>query len=519
MLSAADREFFLKVFENAPVKRPLASIAQWVEGRRILPPNTPIPGPWRNSVTPYGIEIMDSLAPNSGIERVAIVKARKAGLTTIMENVVAYYMLENPSDILYSTATDDLAKDWGDRKIGYVIDSLGGRDKITANITNAKQRRTGDTSARKEYIGGALDIISSGSKMARRAMDKRCLFVDEVDGLASLTATGEGKWTEILFGHTAAWGARRKIAMFSSPTTMETSLINEYYGQGDCRHFFVPCPYCGELIELSLDVDPDAAFGLKTETKDGQIISAYYVCEKCEGHINNSQKTEMFSENPHCLNYPEKVVEKYRWQPTRISDDKTWRSYYLNALYSPIGMVTFTDVAKARARADDGTPDDMRSYVNIYAGLPYKDTGSRPKLSTVIALKGNYASGTVPEGVLFLTAAVDVQAGSQKDPDNPPRLEMEVLGHGAGYRTWSVTYKVFTGDTGDPDSGAWEKLYDFCRKSFVFKSKEGVEFSPQVMFIDSGNAYEGRHTVVYRFCERLRNTYPVKGFADLLGNR
>jgi phage terminase large subunit GpA-like protein len=70
----------------------------------------------------------------------------------------------------------------------------------------------------------------------------------------------------------------------------------------------------------------------------------------------------------------------------------------------------------------------MRSYVNIYAGLPYKDTGSRPKLSTVIALKGNYVSGTVPEGVLFLTAAVDVQAGSQKDPDNPPRLEMEVLG-------------------------------------------------------------------------------------------
>jgi phage terminase large subunit GpA-like protein len=82
-LSAADREFFLKIFASAPVKRPLASIARWVEGRRILPPNTPIPGPWRNGVTPYGIEIMDSLAPNSGIERVTVLKARKVGLTTI----------------------------------------------------------------------------------------------------------------------------------------------------------------------------------------------------------------------------------------------------------------------------------------------------------------------------------------------------------------------------------------------------------------------------------------------------
>jgi phage terminase large subunit GpA-like protein len=319
-----------------------------------------------------------------------------------MENAVAYYMLENPSDILYSTANDDLAKDWGDRKIGYVIDSLGGRDKITANITNAKQRRTGDTSARKEDIGGALDIISSGSRKARRAMDKRCLFIDEVDGLASLTASGEGKWTEILFGHTAAWGARRKIAMFSSPTTTDASLISEYYEQGDCRHFFVPCPYCGELIELRLDIDPEAAFGLKAETKDGEITDAWYVCEKCGEPIKNAHKLEMFSETPRCLNYPEKTIEKYQWKPTRQSNDKAWRSYYINALYSPIGMLTFTDVAKARARAADGTGEDMRSYTNIFAGLPYKDAGSRPKLSAVIALKGSYISGTVPDGVLYL---------------------------------------------------------------------------------------------------------------------
>ncbi len=88
-LSAADREFFLELFKAMPVKPPMEDIAAWIEGRRVLPASSPIPGPWRNSVTPYGVEIMNSLSPNSGIQRVTVMKARKVGLTTIFENVIA----------------------------------------------------------------------------------------------------------------------------------------------------------------------------------------------------------------------------------------------------------------------------------------------------------------------------------------------------------------------------------------------------------------------------------------------
>ena len=112
-LSEADKEFLLGILEQAPVKRPVESISAWVEGRRILPASTPIPGPWHNSVTVYGTEIMDSLAPNSGVQKVVVMKSRKCGLTTIMENVIGYYILENPSEILYATASEDLARDWG----------------------------------------------------------------------------------------------------------------------------------------------------------------------------------------------------------------------------------------------------------------------------------------------------------------------------------------------------------------------------------------------------------------------
>ncbi|MDR2717180.1 MAG: phage terminase large subunit family protein [Treponema sp.] len=243
--SVADQDFLLKILESAPTQKPTEDIAAWVEGRRILPTSSPIPGPWHNAVAPYNIDIMNDLSPNSGVQRVVVMKPRKVGLTTAMENAIAYYMLACPSVILYATASEDLAQDWGDNKIMNVIESLGGLDKITANTTSAKSRRTGNTSDKKEFIGGTLYIMSSQSKRARRQLDVRAIFLDEVDGVTAVTTTGEGKFTEILFGHTAAWGTKRKIALFGSPTVHETSLTHEYWLQGDCRKFLVPCPFCG----------------------------------------------------------------------------------------------------------------------------------------------------------------------------------------------------------------------------------------------------------------------------------
>jgi phage terminase large subunit GpA-like protein len=438
-----------------------------------------------------------------------------------MENVVAYYILENPSEILYSTASEELAQDWGDNKIMAVIESLDGLDKITSSVTNAKSRRTGNTSLKKEYIGGKLDIMSSNSKRARRQLDKRCLFIDEVDGVEAVTKTGEGKWTEVLFGHTASWGTKRKIALFGSPTVLETSLTHEYYLQGDCRHFMVPCPYCGRLIELRLDLEISVAFGLKADTKAGEIIGAYYVCEYCGEPIRNEQKLEMYGDSPRCIKYPEKKIDKYRWEPTKKPDDPAWRSYHLNALYSPIGMLTFTDVAKARAKAEAGDHVDMRSYVNIYEGNPYKDKASRPVLSKVLEHRGEYTRGTVPPGVLFLTMACDVQRGSANKPDNPPRIEAEIMGTGAGYKTWSIDYRVFAGPLDDAYDGAWEDLFQWMKSiNGTFYNKDGISFQVKCIFIDSGDAADGRADRVYRFCERWSPyAYPIKGFSKLTARR
>jgi phage terminase large subunit GpA-like protein len=349
-----------------------------------------------------------------------------------------------------------------------------------------------------------------------------------VDGVEAVTATGEGKWTEILFGHTASWGTKRKIALFGSPTVYETSLTNEYYLQGDCRRFMVPCPYCGRLIELRLDTLSGVTCGLKAETRAGEITGAYYQCEYCGEPVRNEQKLEMYSNHPRCLKHPEKEIEKYRWEPTKKPEDSAWRSYHLNALYSPIGMLTFTDVAKARAKAEAGDDEDMRSYVNIYKGKAYKQKGSRPAFEKMLEHRGTYSRGTVPPGVLFLTMTCDVQRGSENNTDNPARIELEVMGTGIGYKTWSIEYRVFEGPLDDAYAGAWEDMYQWMRgmgeKGSTFYNKEGFPFQVKAVFIDSGDAADGRSEIVYRFCERLASgawayVYPIKGFSQLAARR
>jgi phage terminase large subunit GpA-like protein len=522
-----DLEFFTAQIALLPDSRPPRLISEYVEGRRVLPTNTPFPGIWRNARAPFLVEIQDSLSPYNPTQVVVVKKCRKVGLTTAMDNCVAYYMDALPSPILYTTASDTLAKDWATSHIDPVIDSLGFRHKITATRTNAKSKRSGDTVGRKEFIGGELHIMSSLSKEALRALDKRVLFIDEVDGVEKLLSSGEGKWVEILWGHTFSWGARKKIAMFSSPTTDEGSLIKEYHAKGDQRVFLVPCPYCGELIELKLLLPPGSSYGLHADTKAGEAIQAYYICENCGEPIYDHQKRDFYSRRPVCLKHPKKEVLPARWKPTTRPADPYWRSYGINALYSPVGMLSFTDVYKKQIETENsGDPEERRSFVNLYAGKEYKDAGTRPRLSAVLNHRGSYIRGTVPAGVLFLTAAVDVQEGSRRDISKPPRLEIMIMGHGQGYRHFVIDYRVFEGSVEDPYGGAWEDMYEWIVGiKGMFYAADGFPFMIRMVFVDSGNASHtnagiSRSDIVYRYCERHGSVaFPIKGFARLKRQR
>jgi phage terminase large subunit GpA-like protein len=486
--------------DKKPVTQPPALISEWVDGRRVLPTNTPFPGLWENSRSPYGIEVADNMSPFSPVITTSVMKGAQIGLTAWAENVMGYWMAALPAEILYVSATDGLLEKWTSKRLDPLIDSIGMRDKIFAQIDNAKSRRTGDKLYSKSYVGGTLDMASAQSASGLRSDSKRVLILDEVDGAPRMLRTGEGNWLDVAYARTNAWGARKKILEFSTPTTFEDSLIRERYEAGDRRQFRVPCPFCGVMMELEFQ-------HLKHEMKHGQLEKVWYECPHCigvggksVGKLSNHHKTIMLSAG--------------QWEPTAVASSKNHRSYQISSLYSPVGMLSWFEMFQQYLDAKD-KPGGLRSFTNLYLGMPYKEQGSRPKVENVIELRGEYREGEVPRGVLFLTMFVDVQRGSANDPANPPRLELEVLGHGAGFRTWSILYKVIEGETtSSAFEGAWEKMHDWAvGGGLSFKRADGLQFPVSLVFIDSG---DGPYIdIVYQFASRWDSTFPSKGFSAL----
>lgn len=495
---ADDIDFLIELNNEKPTAPPPRYISEYVNGRRIMPNDTPFPGVVDLSRTHYAIEIMDCFSPWNPTQHVDVMSASQVVKTFIEENIVGFGIGAMPSPILVMSGTDELMKKWWDKRLEPLIDSLGLRDRMIAPVENPKSRRTGDTTKRKLFSGGFLEQASAQSPASQRSDSVRILLLDEVDAAPPLLSSGEGYWDENVEARAKQWGTRRKIGAFSTPVEYQTSTIYRRFLLGDQCEYMMPCPLCGKFQYLE-DNDFGGSHGLRVEMKNGEVDFVYYLCDHCHDAIFENQKPWM--------------IKNGKWEPM-TRPERLRRSFHMNALIAMYGGFSWLDYWSAYQQAQR-TPDGMRVFTNHQRGLPYVDRGTRPDAGVVLENRGKYRAGTVQPGVLYLTAFVDVQRGSENNPDNPPRLEMEILGIGAGYRTWSINYLRFEGDISDPYSGAWEALHQYALKTgLMFERREDeFKFPVSLSLIDSGDGENS--DVVYRFCQRWQNTFPSKGMRSI----
>lgn len=518
-LTDSDIELFITQNNLRKVKPPAQSIANFVEGTRILPPDTPIPGPWRNFRTYYGVAIIDAMSPYSPYNYVDVMAAAQTVKSASVENVVSYYMKERPAPIVYASGTDKLLSKWISKRLEPLIDSMGIRDTLRAPNENTKSRSTGDTAYRKLYPGGFLEAVSMQSLSDLRADAAMIAILEEIDATpASIMADrSEGRRDHVFEARTKNFAERRRIMAVSTPTTEEESIIYDRFLLGGQHEFLVPCPLCGK--HQILIRNENGTHGLRADKTAGKITKMYYICEFCHEAFFEYHKNNIFP--------------KGRWEPMADAEEGRF-SVHLSSIYGAFGLFSWKQYWQEFEKAQN-TPDGMKSFMNLYDGLPSKETGTRPELKKIIQLRGGYKRGTIPDGVLYLTFGADVQRGAEKyhrmddfeiaqeidklgkegkDPikENIPRIEMEVLGIGDNYRTWSINYHTFFGKVTNHAGGAFEKLHNFINDGGLSFEKDGKKYGVELGLIDSGDGQI--YTVVYDFCAGLRNIYPCKGFGD-----
>lgn len=451
---------------------PHLTVSEWADRYRRLPQKSSAePGPWRTARTPYLREIMDSLSVSSAIEETVFMKAAQLGGSEAILNCLGYLIDHSPGPAMLVQPTVELAKRFSRQRIDPLISAT---PRLSGKVADIHSRDAKSTMLAKEFMGGLLVITGANSAVGLRSMPARWLLMDEIDGYPT-DVDDEGAPIDLAEARQRTFGRRKRVKV-STPTIAGASPIETAYLATDQRRYYVPCPHCAEMQTL--------VFGRLTWTKLRlPPAKAVYLCSSCERPIEERHKTEMLAHG--------------EWRPENPSADPKVRGYHLNALYSPIGWLSWGQIAETFIKVRK-KPEKLRVFTNTVLAEPWAEKGEAPEWERLYQRREAYELGTVPRGGFFVTAGADVQ----KD-----RIVFEVVAWGRGKESWSIDYGILPGDTADLEAGPWRELDGLLARAY--RHEDGAELPVRMLAVDSGFNTQQVYTWARRY--PLNRVIAIKG--------
>jgi len=437
---------------------PKLTVSQWADRYRVISVgNSAEPGRWRTSRAPYQREIMDSIN-NPLIESVVVMSASRVGKSEILNNVIGYFIDYDPCPILMVQPTIEMGESYSKDNIAPMI-----RDcpTIRSKVHESKAKTTGNTITNKQFVGGRLVIVGANASAGLSSRNIRVLLCDEVDRYPP-SAGAEGDPIKLATTRTINFW-NRKIVKVSTPTIEGDSRIEHDYLLSSKGNWCLPCPTCGEYQPLSF--------------RRVEFETVRMECEHCKAmHTQYEWKKNDMSEGKWIHDEPDSKI----------------RGFHLNALASP--WVKWEYIIKEFLEAKN-YPEMLKTFANTILGETWKERGEEIKQDALEQRISRYDC-EVPDKVLLLTAGVDVQ---------DDRLEIEVVGWGAGKESWGIEYTILLGNP--HGSEVWRSLDDYLFKTFYYA--DGRKINISCTCIDSGYATDE----VYAYCvpREQSRIFAIKG--------
>ena len=362
-----------------PVER--VPVSKWAEANRVLPDSNSIPGPWRNSVTPYLVEIMDAFSDEM-VEEIIFVKPTQVGGTSAMENMLASAIAQDPAPAMCVYPSDDLAERTVESKLDPMIKSC----KILA----AKYRINDSKKLALKFTDMVVYLTGANSPADLASTNIRYLFMDEVDKFPGASKK-EADPVSLAKERTKTF-FNRKIFMASTPT-LKTGHIWKAKEAADVeKHYFVPCPHCGAFIELKFAQIKWPSKEDVPESAD-RAEMATYVCQECGCVITDQDKGKMLATG--------------RWKPVRQKTQHPKSvAFWMNTLYSP--FTRFSDIAREFMRSKDD-PELLHNFANSWLAEPWEDTKLKTNAEMVMERQTETPEWTLPPWTKLVTGGIDVQ--------------------------------------------------------------------------------------------------------------
>ena len=360
------------------------TVSEWADKYRVLDvKSSAMPGPWRTEQTPYLKGIMDEFN-NYETEEIIYVKPTQVGGTECLQNMVGYIIQQDPAPTMIVYPTDKLAESISENRLQPMIKAAPGLKK--------RYLENDSTRLELQFDGMYLTLAGSNSPSSLASKAIKYLFLDEVDKYPGASKK-EADPISLARERTKTFH-NKKIFITSTPTLRDGHIWKALEDADIEKHYFVPCPHCGEYIELKWQQ-------IRFPKEEGMSYAdraefAVYVCQECGCILTDKDKPDM--------------LKKGEWRVVRENTKYARKvAFWMNTLYSP--FVRFSEVVKEFLTTKDD-PEMFQNFTNSWLAEPWEDTRLKTSIDIVLARQTEYEEYVVPEWTKVLTAGVDVQETS-----------------------------------------------------------------------------------------------------------
>ncbi len=443
---------------------PRESVSQWVEANIVLPESAAKPGAQDLDVTPWQREVLEA-ANDPRVEKIALMWAVQLAKTQLILNLIGYRIIKDPCPMLFLQPGQEDCEDFSKERLQPMFEDS---PALRARVGVQKSRTTSTTILRKDFPGGFVGLVGVNAPRGLRRRAIGLVLADEVDEYPkNVGATDKKQGDPLRLAEKRMrtfTGRNRKLIVASTPTVKDESAIEREYLDSTQEQWCVPCPSCGEF-------QPYEWGRLHFNDGEGESGTPEMACRKC-GVL--------------CGEYEWKAGNvRGKWVPQR--QHPTNRGFHMNSMASP--FVSWEElVAKFKQAVAEG-PESLQTFINTELAELWESAGEKIDEET-LAARRHYYNCDVPEGVVWITAGVDVQQD---------RLEAEFVGWGVGEESWGLQYVVLPGD---PQlTAVWQDLDKLIGRTFT--RADGAVLPVSCVAVDSQYAT----SVVHSFTRPRLNRY------------
>ncbi|MCZ8642023.1 phage terminase large subunit family protein [Escherichia albertii] len=473
--------------------------------------------PWDPLVAPYVIEPMNCLASREYDAVIFVGPARTGKTIGLIDGWVIYNVICDPADMLIIQMTEEKAREHSKKRLARTF-------RVSPEVVSRLSPNKNDNNVYdRTFLAGNYLKIGWPSVNIMSSSDYKCVALTDYDRFPE-DIDGEGDAFSLASKRTPTFMSSGMTLVESSPgrdvkdvkwrrtsphEAPPTTGILSLYNRGDRRRWYWPCPHCGEYFQPCGDV----VAGFR-DIADPVLASeaAYIQCPSCSGRIMPEQKRELNGRGVWLRDGESINVDGSRYGDPRRSRIASFWMEGPAAAYQTLSQLVYKLLTAEQEYETTGSEETLRAVINTDWGLPYLPRASmEQRKSELLEQRAEpVPSRSVPDGVNFLVATVDVQAGRHR------RFVVQVTGYGSRGERWIIDrYNITQSLRGDSDGESqridpasypedWDVLLtDVFHKSWPLASEPSQQMRPMAMAVDSGGE-DGVTDNAYKFWRRCR---------------